>query len=50
MISPPVANQTRSCFFISASARCRYWMRSGCPVIMGWSGSPMTRGSFALSA
>src|SRR5262249_58690712 len=41
---PPVANQTASFFCMSAMARCRYLMRNGWPVIMGWSGMPMTLG------
>ncbi len=40
----------RSCFFISASARSRYLMRKGWPMIIGCSGMPMTRGCLALSA
>jgi hypothetical protein len=45
-----VANQTRSCFFMWAIARSRYRIRRGWPMIIGWSGTPSTRGCFALSA
>jgi hypothetical protein len=50
MISLPVANHTPLRSFMWAMARSRYLMRKGWPMIIGCSGTPMTRGCLLLSA